>query len=54
MTLWLTGLAIGALFGFAWGFSAGQRSVIALPVTPETPYPDSAQGGERGENNSLA
>jgi hypothetical protein len=41
--LWICGLAIGALFGFAWGYSAGQRSVIitlpaqteALPDTPE-------------------
>ncbi len=33
MTLWFAGLAIGALFGFAWGWAAGQRSVvIALPA----------------------
>jgi hypothetical protein len=36
MTLWLAGLAIGALFGWCWGFTAGQRSVIiTLPDTPE-------------------
>lgn len=30
---WLLGLAIGALFGWFRGFSAGQRSVIiALPA----------------------
>lgn len=44
MTLWLTGLAIGALFGFAWGYAAAQRSVvITLPDTPGTPYPESGQ-----------
>ena len=33
MTPYLTGLAIGALFGFFWGYAAGQRSVvIALPA----------------------
>lgn len=33
MTLWLLGLAIGALFGFFWGYAAGQRSaVVILPA----------------------
>lgn len=30
MTLWLAGLAIGALFGFAWGWAAGQRGVVVM------------------------
>lgn len=32
MGLWLAGLSIGALFGFAWGWTAGQRSVVILPA----------------------
>lgn len=36
MTLWLTGLAIGALFGFAWGWNAASKAVvITLPDEPE-------------------
>lgn len=30
MTIWFTGLAIGALFGFAWGFNAGRNSVVIV------------------------
>lgn len=45
MTLWVAGLAIGALFGFAWGYSAGQRSVIiSLPVQTEA-LPDTPEKG---------
>lgn len=42
--MWALGLTIGALFGFVWGWTAGQRSVvIALPDAPDTPYPESGQ-----------
>lgn len=32
MTLWLTGLAIGAAFGWCWGFTAGRRARCPLPA----------------------
>lgn len=36
MTLWFAGLAIGALFGWFWGYAASQRSiVITLPAETE-------------------
>jgi hypothetical protein len=37
MTLWLAGLAIGALFGWCWGYSAGSKAavIVTLPDTPE-------------------
>jgi hypothetical protein len=45
MTLWVAGLAIGALFGFAWGYTAGRRSVIiTLPAQTEA-LPDTREKG---------
>lgn len=36
MIAWFAGLAIGALFGFAWGWSAASSAVtITLPATTE-------------------
>lgn len=33
MTLWFAGLAIGVLFGWCWGWAAGQRSItVTLPA----------------------
>lgn len=32
---WMIGLTIGVLFGWFWGYAAGQRSVV-IPLPAET------------------
>lgn len=40
---WLIPLAIGVLFGWAWGYSAGQRAGATVLVTlPDTPKPEAS------------
>jgi len=48
MIAWFAGLAIGALFGFAWGWSAASKAVvITLPDTP-------AKGVERSKTPTAS
>lgn len=35
--MWLAGMSVGVIFGAAWGYEAGRKSVViaALPDEPE-------------------
>ena len=48
MTLWLAALAIGALFGWFWGYAAGQRSVVILSAQ-STPLSGAGTEGKEGK-----
>lgn len=48
MTPYLIGLGIGSLFGWFWGYAAGQRSVVILPAQ-STPLSGAGTEGQEGQ-----
>ena len=34
--MWAIGLIVGLFFGGAWGYAAGQRSIVITPLSVET------------------